>query len=80
MRAADGTPLAELATERREILPFDQFPPQLVHAFLAAEDRRFYEHRGLDYRGIGRALTANLRAGASRRAARPSPSRWRSRS
>jgi penicillin-binding protein 1A len=63
MRAADGTPLAELASERREILAFDKFPPQLVHAFLAAEDRRFYEHQGLDYRGIGRALTANLRAG-----------------
>src|SRR5262245_172656 len=63
MRAADGTPLAELASERREILSFDKFPPQLVHAFLAAEDRRFYEHQGLDYRGIGRALTANLRAG-----------------
>ncbi len=63
MRAWDGTPLAELATERREILPFDRFPPQLVHAFLAAEDRRFYEHQGLDYRGIARALGANLRAG-----------------
>src|SRR4051812_43617745 len=62
-RAADGTPLAELARERREILAFDKFPPQLVHAFLAAEDRRFYEHQGLDYRGIARALTANLRAG-----------------
>ena len=65
MRAADGTPLAELASERREILAFDKFPPQLVHAFLAAEDRRFYEHQGIDYRGIGRALTANLRAGAT---------------
>jgi len=63
MRGADGTPLAELAAERREILAFDKFPPQLVKAFLAAEDRRFYEHQGLDYRGIGRALTANLRAG-----------------
>jgi penicillin-binding protein 1A len=63
MRGADGTPLAELASERREILSFDRFPPQLVHAFLAAEDRRFYEHQGLDYRGIGRALSANLRAG-----------------
>src|SRR5215831_2619851 len=65
MRAADGTPLAELASERREILSFDKFPPQLVHAFLAAEDRRFYEHQGLDYRGIVRALTANLRAGTT---------------
>ncbi len=63
MRGWDGTPLAELANERREILPFDKFPPQLVHAFLAAEDRRFYEHQGLDYRGIARALGANLRAG-----------------
>jgi penicillin-binding protein 1A len=63
VRAWDGTPLAELAAERREILPFDRFPPQLIHAFLAAEDRRFYEHGGLDVRGIGRALGANLRAG-----------------
>jgi penicillin-binding protein 1A len=65
MRAADGTPLAELASERREILPWKKFPTQLVQAFLAAEDRRFYEHQGIDYRGIGRALTANLRAGAT---------------
>jgi penicillin-binding protein 1A len=63
IRAWDGTPLAELATQRREILPFDKFPLQLVRAFLAAEDRRFYEHQGLDLRGIGRAVEANLRAG-----------------
>ncbi len=63
VRAWDGTPLAELAAERREILAFDKIPPQLVHAFLASEDRRFYEHEGLDYRGIGRAVSANLRAG-----------------
>jgi penicillin-binding protein 1A len=63
IRAWDGTPLAELAAERREILPFEKFPPVLVNAFLAAEDRRFYEHGGLDLRGIARALGANLRAG-----------------
>src|SRR6266404_2811313 len=63
VRAWDGTPLAEFAAERREILSFEKFPPQLIHAFLAAEDRRFYEHGGLDYRGIARALGANLRAG-----------------
>jgi penicillin-binding protein 1A len=63
VRAWDGTPLAELAAERREILPFEGFPPPLVNAFLAAEDRRFYEHGGLDFRGIARALGANLRAG-----------------
>jgi penicillin-binding protein 1A len=63
VRAWDGTPLAELAAERREILPFERFPTPLVDAFLAAEDRRFYEHGGLDLRGIARALGANLRAG-----------------
>ena len=63
VRAWDGTPLAEFATERREILPFKRIPKRLVQAFLAAEDRRYYEHGGLDYRGIARALGANLRAG-----------------
>jgi penicillin-binding protein 1A len=63
VRAWDGTPLAEFATERRDFIPFERIPKRLVQAFLAAEDRRFYEHGGLDYRGIARALGANLRAG-----------------
>jgi penicillin-binding protein 1A len=63
VRAWDGTPLAELANERREILPFERFSPRLIKAFLAAEDRRFFEHGGIDYRGIARAVGANLRAG-----------------
>ena len=64
VRAWDGTDLAELASERREILPLEAFPKQLLQAFVAIEDRRFYEHAGLDYRGMLRALVANLRAGA----------------
>ncbi len=63
IRAWDGTPLGEFANERREIIPFEKVPPTLVNAFLSAEDRRFYEHGGLDLRGIARALGANLRAG-----------------
>jgi penicillin-binding protein 1A len=63
VRAWDGTDLAELASERREILPLEAFPPKLLQAFVAIEDRRFYEHSGLDYRGMVRALVANLRAG-----------------
>jgi len=63
VRAWDGTDLAELASERREILPLDAFPQRLQQSFVAIEDRRFYEHAGLDYRGILRALVANLRAG-----------------
>ncbi len=63
IRAWDGTPLAELANQRREILPYERFPPALIKAFIAAEDRRFFEHGGIDYRGIARAMGANLRAG-----------------
>ena len=62
VRGWDGTPLAEWAQEYREIVPLKAIPKPLVSAFLAVEDRRFYEHLGLDYRGIGRALLANLRA------------------
>src|SRR5262245_24102681 len=61
--AHDGTILAELATERREILPLSRVPKPLVDAFLATEDRRFYSHAGVDVRGTLRALAANLRAG-----------------
>ena len=61
--AWDGTPLAELASERREILAIGDIPETLVKAFIAIEDRRFLEHTGIDYRGMARALVANLRAG-----------------
>ena len=63
LRAWDGTELAELASERREILPLEAFPKKLLQSFVAIEDRRFYEHGGLDYRGMLRAFVANLRAG-----------------
>src|SRR5205814_451470 len=63
VRAWDGTMLAEWAKERREIVPFEQIPPKLVQALLSIEDRRFFEHEGLDWRGIARATLANLRAG-----------------
>ncbi len=62
--AWDGTILADWATKRREVLPAKEVPPLLIQAFVAVEDRRFYEHGGLDYRGIMRATLANLRAGA----------------
>jgi penicillin-binding protein 1A len=63
VRAWDGTDVAELASERREILPLEAFPRKLLQAFVAIEDRRFFEHGGIDYRGMLRALLANLRAG-----------------
>jgi len=59
----DGTLLAELSTERREVIPLDHVPQTLVDAFLSTEDRRFFSHGGFDLRGLVRAFAANLRAG-----------------
>jgi penicillin-binding protein 1A len=67
--ARDGTLLASLYTERRTVIPFEEIPRHAKLAFLAAEDASFYEHEGLDYFGMLRALVANLRAGRTRQGA-----------
>ncbi len=67
--ARDGTLLASIYTERRTVIPFSEVPPHAKLAFLAAEDATFYEHEGLDYIGMLRALWANLRAGRSKQGA-----------
>ncbi len=51
----DGRLLAEFGEMKRTPLHYKQFPPQLIHAVLAAEDDRFFEHPGVDYQGIVRA-------------------------
>jgi penicillin-binding protein 1A len=61
--AADGTAIGSFAEEWREIAAYDDIPEQLINAFLAAEDHRFFEHRGIDRRGILRAAWRNLSAG-----------------
>ncbi len=61
--ARDGTLLANLFTERRTVIPLSEVPDHVKLAFLAAEDASFYEHAGLNYLGMLRALVANLRAG-----------------
>ncbi|HEY4156991.1 MAG TPA: transglycosylase domain-containing protein, partial [Polyangiaceae bacterium] len=67
--ARDGTVLANLFVERRTVIAFSEVPSHTKLAFLAAEDASFYEHQGLDYWGMLRALSANLRAGRSRQGA-----------
>jgi penicillin-binding protein 1A len=58
----DGRQLAVLSQEgERFIVPLDEVNPVVVDALLSAEDRRFYEHGGLDPVGISRALVSNLR-------------------
>jgi penicillin-binding protein 1A len=56
IHAADGTLMAEYAKERRIFVPVNVIPQVVIQAFLAAEDRRFYEHGGIDFRGVARAL------------------------
>lgn len=58
--AADGTLIGEFSEERRIYVPYDQIPPVVVQAFLAAEDRNFFRHGGIDVSGIGRAMVKNV--------------------
>lgn len=67
--ARDGTELASLFVERRTVVPFAEIPQHVKLAFLAAEDASFYEHRGLNYVGMLRALVVNLRAGHTKQGA-----------
>jgi penicillin-binding protein 1A len=60
VHAGDGRLIAEFARERRVFVPIDRIPPTLSNAFLAAEDANFYEHGGLDFRGILRATINNV--------------------
>jgi penicillin-binding protein 1A len=55
VHAADGSLVAEYARERRLYIPIQAVPKRVINAFLAAEDKNFYEHGGLDFTGIARA-------------------------
>lgn len=57
--ASDGSLLIEYAEERRVFIDFADMPPQLVNAFVAAEDQNFWTHPGIDVQGIIRALINN---------------------
>jgi penicillin-binding protein 1A len=61
--AGDGTLLAELADEWREVVPWTRIPPKLVDAVLSAEDHEFFSHGGIYFRGIARATWHNLTSG-----------------
>jgi len=68
VHAADGSLLAEYANEHRLYLPIQAVPKLVINAFLAAEDKNFYEHGGLDFYGIARAVILYVENyGSSRR-------------
>ncbi len=56
VHASDGSLLAEYATQRRLYLPIQAVPDLVKNAFIAAEDKNFYEHPGIDVYGIARAV------------------------
>jgi len=58
--AGDGTLIGEFSDERRIYVSYEQIPEPVVQAFLAAEDRNFFSHGGVDVSGLGRAMFKNI--------------------
>ena len=57
-----GEVFADLAPVEQEVVPLFEMPAHVPQAFLAVEDRRFYEHGGIDWRRVGGSVLANLRS------------------
>ncbi len=60
VHAGDGRLLAEYATEKRVFVPITAIPRRVTNAFLAAEDKNFYDHPGVDYVSVLRAVVTNV--------------------
>jgi penicillin-binding protein 1A len=58
--AWDGTLIGEFSKVRRIYVPYDQMPPRVVYAFLAAEDHNFFQHGGVDMGGLSRAMIKDV--------------------
>lgn len=65
----DGKVIGEFGEERRSVVRFKDVPRSLVDAILAAEDERFYQHGGIDYAGVLRAMLVNFVSGETRQGA-----------
>jgi penicillin-binding protein 1A len=63
IQSRSGVVLASYGDIYGSNVAYDDLPEQLIQAVLATEDRRFFEHHGIDIRGIARAMIVNLRAG-----------------
>ncbi|MFN2327112.1 MAG: transglycosylase domain-containing protein, partial [Gemmatimonadales bacterium] len=67
--AADGRHVTDLGLTRRTVIALDEMSPAIIAAFLAVEDKRFYQHHGVDWRRVPGAVWANILAmmGSGRR-------------
>jgi len=69
VRDVNGEPIYSYARERRVQLQFDDYPPQLIRAYLAAEDKTFFTHHGVDVPGlVGAVIDYASKIGSGRRA------------
>jgi penicillin-binding protein 1A len=75
--SGDGKLIGEFGEERRAVVSIKDVPQPLINAIVAAEDERFYQHRGVDYVGVARAAMSNFVSVACARAPAPSPCRSR---
>ena len=57
----DGRLVAEYAVEKRSFVPINAIPQRVLNAFLAAEDKNFYQHSGIDPMGVLRAILTNIK-------------------
>ncbi|MDX2231183.1 MAG: penicillin-binding protein 1A [Leptolyngbyaceae cyanobacterium bins.349] len=62
IKAMDGSVLQQQGPATRQKIPISQIPPRLQEAFIASEDRRFYQHTGVDFQAIARASIRNIMA------------------
>ena len=60
VHASNGGLIAEYGEQRRIYVPINTIPEKVIQAFLAAEDKNFYQHGGIDFQGIARAVVTNL--------------------
>ena len=61
VHAGDGTLIAEYARQHRVFVPIAAIPEQVIAAFISAEDKTFYQHKGVDWKGVVRATLVNVR-------------------
>src|ERR1041385_4607293 len=69
--SAEGSLLGEFGEERRAFVAIKDVPKPMIDAILAAEDERFYHHRGVDYVGVARAALSNFVSGGVRQGVAP---------
>lgn len=61
--SSDGVLLADIYQYNRAVVPIERIPQNLRNATVAFEDKRFYEHQGVDFKGIARSLFQNIKSG-----------------